>query len=182
MAKAKDELLDHNYDGIQEYDNPMPGWWVYLFLITIVWGVAYLYYYHVSSSATGQIDEYLAEVKAAEKNIPNDIKNFKFTLISDQASLESGKVIYEKNCVSCHGKFGEGNIGPNLTDKFWIHGGSFENVVTTILEGVPAKSMISWKTILKPVEVQKVASYVWGLYNTNPPNPKPPQGDPFERQ
>ena len=157
MAKITNELLDHTYDGIQEYDNPLPGWWLWLFIITVIWGFAYLYYYHISGFAYGQEDEYLAEVAAAEKMKP-DTDNFEYILLSGGAEIDDGKVIYDKNCASCHGKLGEGGIGPNLTDGYWIHGGSFDNIVTTIIDGVPAKNMIPWKGILKPQQIQSITS------------------------
>lgn len=104
----------------------------------------------------------------------------KLNALTDAANLEKGKAIFQTNCVSCHGKAGEGGIGPNFTDDYWIHGAGMNNVVNTIINGVPAKGMISWKTSLKQNEILQVASFILTLHGTNPPNPKKPQGDKVE--
>lgn len=181
MAKVKDELLDHNYDGIQEYDNPMPRWWVNLFLITIVWSAIYIYYYHVSGFGESQQQEYDNEIAAATLLMSTNNADFEYQVMTDGASLTDGKALFDKNCASCHGKLGEGGIGPNLTDKFWIHGGSFNNIVNIILEGVPAKSMISWKALLRPEQVQNIASYILTIQGTNPAGAKEAQGEIYEQ-
>ena len=80
-------------------------------------------------------------------------------------------------CVTCHGNFGEGNVGPNFTDDYWIHGGKINDVFRTVSEGVPAKGMASWKEILTAKQMFEVANYIKSLYGTNPPNPKAPQGN-----
>lgn len=188
MAKAEDKILDHNYDGILEYDNPLPGWWVYLFIITVIWGVLYMFYYHVAGMGPGQEKEYLAEFKqtgAEAEALAAKMKqmwaNVNFVAVTEPAQIDEGKAIFTKNCVSCHGNAGEGGIGPNLTDNYWIHGGGIENVMKTIINGVPEKGMISWKPLLKPEEVQKVSSYLLTLQGTNPPNGKAPQGEIWQQ-
>lgn len=188
MAKPTDELLDHNYDGIKEFDNPLPRWWVYLFLICVLWSVVYMFYYHFAGIGDSQDAQYAKEMKAHEELMlaknggTTEIVLTKADLnpITESAGLDAGKAIYNKNCISCHGKLGEGSVGPNLTDNFWIHGGTFENIATTIMNGVPEKGMITWKTLLKKDEILKVASYVKTLHGTNPPNAKPPQGNEFK--
>jgi len=100
-----------------------------------------------------------------------------YSSLSDDASISQGKEIWLKNCIACHGIFGEGGIGPNMTDQFWIKGGSFNEIMNTITHGVPTKGMIAWKTTLRPEEMLKVGSYILTLQETNPPNPKAPQGD-----
>ncbi len=97
--------------------------------------------------------------------------------LTDEASISKGKQIFSQNCVACHGKLGEGGIGPNLTDEYWLHGAGMSNIVHTIKVGVPAKGMISWKAVLKQDQIMQVASYVITLYGTNPPKAKKPQGE-----
>ena len=282
MTDEKDVLMDHDYDGIQELDNDLPPWWLWLFYITIAWAVIYMIHYHVLRTGDSQITEYhkemdpnwtpaqdarqagsglfyhspfynskgdmtprlrqerkLAELKAAEEKAklaaadkgeesatgsaditslsfdellkaamrkadPANLEKLqtafpeiyasldqkpaegagsskpaepKIEALTDAASLGEGKAIYTKNCASCHGNEGQGGIGPNFTDDYWLHGAGMNNVVHTINNGVPAKGMISWKPILKEDEILKVASYILSLHGTNPPNPKKPQGD-----
>jgi len=100
--------------------------------------------------------------------------------LTDAASLEAGDAIYQKNCASCHGNAGQGGIGPNITDDYWIHGAGMGNMVHTIKVGVPAKGMIAWQPVLSEQEILQVASYILTLHGTNPPNPKKPQGDKVE--
>lgn len=183
MAKPSDKLLDHNYDGILEYDNPLPRWWVYLFIITVIWGAIYFWYYHISDRGMSSAQQYLAEVREAEESgavqkIVFDKKDF--VVITDEASLADGKMIYEKNCATCHGRSAEGGVGPNLTDEYWIHGGTFENIAVIIAVGVPEKAMPSWQTQLSKKDVLATASFIKLLKGSNPANPKPPQGDLYK--
>ncbi|GAB1370827.1 hypothetical protein MASR1M45_08890 [Candidatus Kapaibacterium sp.] len=187
MSKVEDKILDHNYDGILEYDNPLPRWWVWLFLITIVWGVLYMFYYHLAAMGPGQEQEYASEFKMSTEEYEKiAVKmnqmwaNVKYEAMTNPEDLTSGAQIFKTNCVSCHGAAGEGGIGPNLTDNYFLHGNGIENTMKVIINGVPEKGMISWKPLLKPEEIQKVASYVLSLYGTNPANAKAPQGNPAE--
>jgi mono/diheme cytochrome c family protein len=100
--------------------------------------------------------------------------------LTDAASLAAGKQVFLTNCITCHGKAGEGGIGPNLTDDYYLHGRGMTNTVKTIINGVPAKGMISWRGILKEEQIRQAASYILSLYGTNPPNPKAPQGEKIE--
>jgi cytochrome c oxidase cbb3-type subunit III len=100
-----------------------------------------------------------------------------YVALTDPAGIAAGKAIFETKCVSCHGKFGEGNIGPNLTDDYWLHGAGISNVVKTIKYGVPAKGMLSWQGELKKDQILQMASYIMTLHGTHPPNAKAPQGE-----
>jgi cytochrome c oxidase cbb3-type subunit III len=178
-------LLHHNYDGIRELDNHLPPWWKYLFYATIVFAVVYMLDYHVWYSSPNQEDEYLQEVAVAEKQIEafqtknaNSIdENSVKLLVSDSKVVAKGKEIFTGKCVACHGAAGEGGVGPNLTDEFWLHGGTVSSIFKTIKNGVPEKGMISWKATLKPNEMQDVSNYIVSLGGTNPPNGKAPQGE-----
>ncbi len=111
---------------------------------------------------------------------PAEAPSASFTALSDEASLSAGKNIFLTNCITCHGKMGEGGIGPNLTDDYWIHGAGINNVMHTIINGVPAKGMIAWGKILNEEQMLQVASYILTLHGTNPPNGKAPQGEKVE--
>ena len=128
--------------------------------------------------ASGGVPAAAAKAESAKKETVEIPKNLK--PLTDPASLAEGKKIFQKNCVSCHGPQGQGGIGPNLTDDYWIHGAGINNVAHTITVGVPAKGMITWRGILTDKQILQVASYVLTLHGTNPPNPKAPQGEKAE--
>ncbi|HRP01518.1 MAG TPA: cbb3-type cytochrome c oxidase N-terminal domain-containing protein [Candidatus Kapabacteria bacterium] len=187
MSKVEDKLLDHNYDGIHEYDNPLPSWWTSMFIILIVWSVGYIFYYHVAGIGGDQIDEYLAEYQSSGNDANAKVDalkkiwdNVQYVAVSDPKAISAGEKTYKANCASCHGPVCEGGIGPNLTDKNWLHGGDIEHVMKTIINGVPEKGMISWKPLLSPEQIQEVASFILTLQGSNPPNAKAPQGDVWE--
>jgi cytochrome c oxidase cbb3-type subunit 3 len=186
IEKEKDILLDHNYDGIKELDNSLPPWWKYGFYFTIVWGIAYLIYFHLGSGPSSE-KEYNEEVEIAQlqieeymKKSANAVDENNVTLASDAGSLDAGKTIYTDNCAACHGRLGEGGVGPNLTDDYWLHGGSINNIFKTIKYGVPAKGMKAWQAELSPSQIRQVSSYIKTLYGTNPPNAKEKQGDLYK--
>lgn len=178
MKKQKPEgqLLDHNYDGIQELDNPLPRWWVYLFYITCIFSVFYVGYYQFGSGLS--IQETFAKDMQADQKPTTATANALAVIPEGPEWVAKGKVIFESKCTSCHGPKGEGLIGPNLTDPFWIHGkGKLSDLVAVISKGVPEKGMISWDTQLKPEEIAAAANYVHSLQGSNPANAKPPQGE-----
>lgn len=179
--------LGHEYDGIRELDNRLPPWWLYMFYATIVWSIAYMFYYHVLGAGPLQIDEYKAELALALRQKENYLEKFgasidenSVTELTEENDLKKGKQIFATNCVACHGSLGEGGVGPNLTDEYWIHGGGIKNVFKVIKYGVPEKGMIAWQAQLKPEEIQKVGSYILSLKGTNPPNAKPAQGSLYQ--
>jgi len=161
-------LLDHDYDGIQELDNQLPRWWVWLFYITIIFSAVYLVYYHVTRTGDLQAAEYAKEMKAGEQIKAAAMGKFETSIATlqpstDAVSLEAGKQTYAKFCAPCHRADGGGLVGPNLTDDYWIHGSNYCDTVKIIWDGVPAKGMITWKTVLKPEQIQSVASYIYTL-------------------
>ena len=177
-------LLDHNYDGIKELDNVLPPWWVYMFYITIVFGFIYMIRFHVVNKYT-QEQEFKMAMAQAEIDIEEYKKTAKdlidvsnVTLLTDASELAAGKKIYEVNCIACHKADGGGSIGPNLTDEHWILGGGIKNVFNTLVKGGrDGKGMVSWQGILKPFEMQEVASYVLSLQGTNPIDAKAAEGE-----
>lgn len=189
VEKEESILTDHDYDGIRELDNNLPLWWKYMFYATIVFAVIYLYYYHFSGSGKLQIEEYEYSLVVAENEIEeyrkksaNSIDESNVKLLTDAKGIDNGKMLYLQNCAACHGKVGEGGVGPNLTDPYWLHGGGVKNVFKTIKYGVPENGMKSWKAELSPKNIQEITSYIQTLEGTNPPNGKAPQGDKYEEK
>jgi len=178
-------LLDHEADGIRELDNKLPRWWVWLFYGTIIFAGIYLSYYHVFAkgdlAVKGQmLTEYQAEMKVGDAIKNAAMAKFEENLgalapTQDPAVVASGKETFVKLCAPCHRPDGGGLVGPNLCDDYWIHGSNFVDNVKTIWNGVPAKGMVQWKGVLKPAEISAVASYIYTLRGSKPPNPKPPE-------
>ncbi len=184
VEQNKDILLDHNYDGIMELDNKLPPWWVWLFNITIAIAFIYYPYYHLMGNDWSSANEWKSEMAAAKvkvdayKGSQTDLVSIdNVSRLTDAADLTKGKEIWTKNCVACHGVEGQGGIGPNMTDNYWIHGCDIKDLYKVIRDGVPAKGMISWKSQLKPAQMQEVASYIFTLSGTNPANGKAKEGN-----
>ena len=172
----------HVYDNdIREYDNSPPAWFNWLFYGTVVIAICYLCYYHVFKIGDLQAAEYAKEMKlyepmeAAAKE--KAIKLADEPMLSEAAQLKEGKQIFVKNCVLCHGEQGQGIVGPNLTDEFWLHGGAYKDLFKTIFNGVESKGMKAWKKEMKPEDIRLVASYVYTLRDSKPTLPvKAPEG------
>lgn len=184
VEHEEDVLMHHEYDGIRELNNVLPPWWLWLFYGTIIWGVVYLVNVHILGVMPLQADEYEQEMAQAKEDVAAYLAQFSnlvdesnVTAVTDETTLASGESIYKQFCVACHGANGEGGVGPNMTDAYWIHGGGIKNVFKTIKYGVPQKGMISWQSQLKPSEMQAVASYILTMQGTDPPNQKEPQGE-----
>lgn len=186
LSMEKDMMIEHEFDGIAELDNPTPPWFMYLFYSTIVFAVIYLFAFHIVGNGQIMTNEYSEEIAVADKaheqymkKFANSVNENNVKVLTDAKSLEDGSKIYTQNCVACHGDKGQGIVGPNLTDEFWLHGGSTKDIFHTITEGVPEKGMISWKKSLNPIQVQHVVSYITTLQGTKPANAKEPQGDKY---
>jgi len=265
MDNKEDRLLNHDYDGIRELDNDLPPWWLWLFYITIIFGVVYMIHYHITGTGDLSTAEYMKEIdpnwtepqeieeagmsfgykspfynpgieitpkiwstfenyvgpkvefealvmEAMRRANTNDLEKIKssfpeiwaklseggatitptaapttsapetkldlnFEQLTDAASLDAGKQIYITNCASCHGPEGQGGIGPNMTDNYYIHGGGINDMMSTIIIGVPIKGMISWKGILDDKQMNQVASFMMSLRGTTPANQKAAQGE-----
>lgn len=177
-----DRLLDHSYDGIQEYDNPMPRWWVITFWITIIFSILYALNVPGIGTGKGRIADYEADVaradaarKALEPAGGPDAAQLA-ALAARPEVVAEGKQVFVAYCAACHREDGGGLIGPNLADDSWIHGGTLAEIRQTIDEGVLAKGMPNWGKVLRPEQVNAVTAYVYSLTGTNPANPKPPEG------
>ncbi|MGE3974839.1 MAG: cbb3-type cytochrome c oxidase N-terminal domain-containing protein [Bdellovibrionales bacterium] len=173
---------DHSYDGIQELDNPLPRWWLWTFYITVVFSAFYIPYYHFLGGQN-PIDEYqsdIAKLEAEKKSAPSEENGDQkiIAALGDAQVKAKGAFVFDSKCAVCHGKEGQGIIGPNLTDNYWINGdGSPTTVAKVINEGVPAKGMPPWASVLQPEELVQVAVFVVSLKGSTPANPKAPQGE-----
>lgn len=189
IEKEHDILLDHDYDGIHELDNHLPPWWKWMFYITIFWSGLYVINYHIVpvwNEGYSQTEEFNAKNEEAEKAIAeyrktasDNVDENTVTLLTDAESLGKGKAKFTEVCAACHGDQGQGGIGPNLTDQYWIHGGDVKSVFKTIKYGVLENGMIAWKDEMKASDMQAVTSYILSLQGTNPPGAKEPQGELF---
>jgi len=183
IEKEKDIMLDHDYDGIRELDNSLPPWWKYGFYVTILVSIIYLYRYHISHDGQSQQEEFAAEMQKGEEDkaaylakSANNVDENSVTLLA-VAELGEGKDLFVKNCAACHLADGGGVVGPNLTDNYWLHGGSLRDIFKSIKYGWQDKGMKSWKDDLSPRQIQQLASFIKSLQGTHPASPKAPQGD-----
>jgi cytochrome c oxidase cbb3-type subunit 3 len=184
IEEEKQLLMDHDYDGIKELDNNLPPWWVYLFYACIIFSVIYLVRYEImgapdqEAELKAEMDRAKIEVAEYMKTAPDLMDENTVVLLDDALSIAKGKEIYTTNCVACHRPDGGGQIGPNLTDDYWILGGGIKNLFHTITNGGrDGKGMIAWKASLKPKEIQAVASYIISLKGSDPKEPKAPEGE-----
>lgn len=162
-------LMHHEYDGIRELDNNLPPWWVWGFYFTIGFAVVYMINYHILGTSDLQIEAYNKDMKRAEKEVAAyldkmamNVDETTATLMTDSKDLSAGKTIFNANCASCHKENGEGEVGPNLTDKYWIYGYDIKEVFGTINNGTTA-GMPAHSDKLNPIQVQQVASYVLSM-------------------
>jgi cytochrome c oxidase cbb3-type subunit III len=188
MSEAtRDRLLNHNYDGIQEYDNPMPRWWVWLFWVTIIFSEIYFIYYHLGPGPTIH-DEYAAEIGDWDARLVDlapavlgeaDLR----AIFADPARVATGNEVFQAKCMACHQPDGGGvlGLGPNLTDNYWKTGdGSLGSIYATVRDGVAGTAMQAWDQLLKPQELQDVVAFTYSLKGTVPANPKEPEGQLIE--
>lgn len=181
-------ILDHEYDGIQEYDNPQPAYWTWIFLGSTVWAIGYLIYYH-AGPGTSETAEFAASwakydkerTIAEEKEAAAVTEAVLAEKAKDPGQLALGRDVFARNCTSCHGNEGQGLIGPNLTDGQQVHGASRVDLYGSVRKGIPDKGMRAWGRFLSPDDLIAVSAYVATLRHTNVAG-RPPEGanvDPF---
>lgn len=178
MNNQEPKLLEHEADGIRELDNLLPRWWVWLFHLCNAFAVIYLLYYHVFKLGDLQVAAYEKDRAVGEKIKTEAIGKFEASLgaltpSKDPGVLAQGQQTYTTLCSPCHRPDGGGLVGPNLCDDYWIHGSNYVDSLKVIINGVPEKGMLTWRGLLKPNEIQAVASYIHTFRGTQPPNPKP---------
>jgi cytochrome c oxidase cbb3-type subunit III len=183
IEQEADVMLDHDYDGIKELDNALPPWWKYGFYITIVVAFIYLLNFHVLGIGLNPTEEYNVEMESAriakeryEANNKDRIDENNVPM-ADADGIKAGQRLFEVNCVACHLKDGGGSVGPNLTDDYWLHKGSLNDIYNTIKVGYPDKGMQSWSSQFTPKEISFLAGYIKTLKGTKPAAPKAQQGE-----
>ncbi len=182
----KVQLLDHEYDGIRELDNMLPRWWVWLFYATIVFSIWYAAYYMAGYGLTTQEElsvslERIESLKPPPLASGEDSVSAIVAALGNNKNIHEGREVYEGKCVACHGKSGEGGIGPNLTDDYWISGqGRIQDLVEVIANGVAEKGMPPWADVLSREEFRDVVVFVRSLHASSPANSKAPQGEKYE--
>ncbi|MBP6630411.1 MAG: c-type cytochrome [Kofleriaceae bacterium] len=187
-GKKEARVLDHEYDGIQEFDNPQPAYWTWIFLGSTVWALGYFIYYHLGGPGKSDTEQYAAEWavydtqrKATEEREAAAVNEGALAAAaSNQATLSVGRDVFARNCISCHTEDGRGLVGPNLTDDFQIHGASRVDLYTTIRKGVVEKGMIAWGPVLQPDELIAVAGFVSTLRHSNVAGGKAAEGAKVE--
>lgn len=177
--------LDHEYDGIRELDNNLPPWWVALLVGTMIFAVVYVLHYHVFRTGDLQMAEYNkemvkadAEVKEYLSKMSMNVDETNATVMTDKKDIDAGKAIFDANCVMCHKDKGQGDIGPNLTDEFWLYTGDIKAIFKTIKTGT-SNGMPEHASKLNPIQLQQVSSYVYSLPYTAG---KEPQGEKYVKE
>ena len=178
-----ESIIRHVFDGIEEEDNDLPRWWLNMFYVTIVFSVFYMAWFHwpigkglspeeIFAKQTQAISE-RRELARAEGN------GFDYqTLLGDPATIAEGKAAYDQVCIPCHGIHGEGSVGPNLTDDYWIIEPTLAAVEEIIATGNLEKGMPGWEPIIGLDRVRQIVAYIVSIQGSDPPNAREPQGEP----
>lgn len=184
VATEAEMDMGHDYDGIRELNNPTPPWWRWGFYFSILFGVIYIWRFHISETAPLQLEELaIAEAEAAVakeeylKTAANNIDENNVKLLTDAGDIAAGKQFFSTNCAACHGPDAQGMVGPNLTDDYWLHGGKVPEIFKTIKYGVPEKGMKSWKEDFSPKQMAQLVGFIKSIHGTNPPDPKAKEGE-----
>lgn len=184
---SQDQQKYHEYDGIIEHDNPMPTWWLWIFFLTIIFSFIYYIHYELAGGPTLQQELTIAmeqlerQQSAALSSVPLETEDSLAAAFSKDGVLELGQGQFASKCAACHGPELQGLIGPNLTDKFWLHGkGTRMDLVKVIREGVPEKGMPPWGPVMKRDEIYAVTAFILSKKGSNPAGAKAPEGDVVE--
>ncbi|MDR3608591.1 MAG: cbb3-type cytochrome c oxidase N-terminal domain-containing protein [Oligoflexia bacterium] len=189
MTQKDDEqknLTDHEYDGIREYDYQLPTWWLNLFYASIVFAAGYFIWYQWMDGRSIQ-EEYQAEKAKLDIILANEASKSAtvseadlLALVKEPAQIKAGKEVFQNRCAVCHGAQGQGLIGPNLTDEYWLHGGKLAQIAQTVTNGIPEKGMPPWGPLLTPQQIHSVVAYIRSIRGSNPPNAKAAQGELYK--
>lgn len=173
----------HEIDGIQEYDNRLPNWWLYTLYGALIFAAGYWYHYHSGGFGEHPAAEYKAEVERELAAQANQIQVGEATpealvaLVKDANAVALGGQVFASTCAPCHRGDGGGVVGPNLTDEYWLHGGAPDKIYKTVAAGVPDKGMPAWQAQLGALKTQAVTAFVMSLKGKNVADGKAPQGD-----
>jgi len=179
----------YEYDGITELDNPCPSWLMYIFYFTVLLAIFFLGYHFGSSSKNKIVESFVKEladarmqqITPAVEEVPEVSESELVALLEEPSKLTSGKEIFLDKCALCHGDNGEGFIGPNLIDNYWIHGkGKISDIANTIRSGVPDEGMAAWKDEIPEENILQIAAYIKSLKGTQVEDAKEPDGELIE--
>jgi cytochrome c oxidase cbb3-type subunit 3 len=179
-------LLDHNYDGLQELNHPLPFWWQFTFYGGIIFGLLYLTYYTIGGgpSLRDEFNKEYAIIAAKIEDFKKKESQFDpavYATFNNPEGIKKGLTVFEVNCVACHLDKGAGDIGPNLTDNFWINSkGTPETNYPVVFNGVIENGMPVWSEVLSRDEIYQVVAYVQTLHHTYIAKGKAPQGEKVE--
>lgn len=183
IEEEEEILMDHEYDGIRELDNRLPPWWLWGFYISIGVAVVYMLHFHVFGTGDLQLAEYQAQIEAGEaqkaeylSKLALNVDETNVAYLTDSKTMNAGKSVYVKHCQVCHADKGQGQVGPNFTDDYWIYGNTPTQVFSTIKYGAK-RGMKSWEKDLNPIEMQQVTSFIISLQNTEVEGGKEQEGD-----
>jgi cytochrome c oxidase cbb3-type subunit 3 len=179
-------LLDHSYDEIREYDNPLPGWWSSIFIGSIIFAGFYGLYFHVVGWGATDDDRYRKQLAGYDDKrdvreraeLANISEPALVEQVADHKVLARGKAVFAERCVSCHGPEGAGLIGPNLADEFQKHGSTRLDIYKTVRGGIPGTAMLAWGDQLPPADIVAVAAFAITLRGTPVAGGKAPEGLP----
>jgi cytochrome c oxidase cbb3-type subunit 3 len=184
-TKYDQPIAGHDYDGIQEFDNPLPMWWLWTFWGTIVFAVAYYAYYELGSgpSLKDELNSDMAVIEGMKKaGAPLDTEDVNAVALDKDRAM-AGVKTYKEKCAACHGDNGEGKIGPNLTDNFWINGGGMPQEIAGLIQnGILEKGMPPWKDQIKAVDINSLVAYIISIRGSAPVNAKAPEGKEYSYQ
>jgi cytochrome c oxidase cbb3-type subunit 3 len=180
--ERRDVVRDHDYDGIQEFDNQLPNWWIGTFVVTVLFGLYYWTAHYTFNSLPGQHERFVAETKEitdaqAAHGVGGAVTDEQeLAVFHDAKEVAAGKQLFAEKCVACHGANAQGIIGPNLTDDYWLHGGRPSQIVATITNGVPEKGMVTWKGQISDQQIKEAAAYILSIHGSKPAGAKAAQG------
>lgn len=187
ISEEKDLVMEHEFDGIAELNNPTPAWFMVLFYGTIIFAVIYLFNYEVLGWGQNQEQEYNTELEQAvlakeaflakPGNAKNAVNENNIEQSKDPAVVNEGASLFKTRCTPCHGEHAQGIVGPNLTDEYWLHGGTVKDIFKTIKYGVPEKGMIAWEKSLSAQQIADLTNYILSLQGSHPAGAKAPQGE-----
>lgn len=186
ILKGEEKLvLDHSYDGIRELDHLLPRWWVWLFFGTVVFAAWYAGYYMFGSGPTPQqeLAQAMLEHDSLKPAPAQDGSAALLAVVGKPENIKHGHEVFALRCVACHGEAGQGGIGPNLTDDYWLHGkGTPQDIAQVVATGVLDKGMPPWGEVLTADEARDVVVFVASIHDTHPTGAKVPQGEKYEER